>query len=90
MTAPNGNLDILREYTCGCIVYRDEAGQEFHESGMFCQQDEHGRQLVRGIETQIDTMFACTQCGSSMLEGQFTPGCACEPLPAPIEGGLLL
>ncbi len=52
MSAPHGNLDILREYTCGCIVYLDEIGQEFTEAGMFCQQDNHGSQLVRGVETQ--------------------------------------
>ncbi len=52
MKTPNGCIDILREYSCGCIVYRDEIGQEFTESGMFCQQDEHGLQLVEGIETQ--------------------------------------
>ncbi len=60
MTAPA--LEILREYTCGCIVYRRyEAGAGYVESderGIFCEPDgepeTHARKLVRGRETQPD------------------------------------
>lgn len=49
---PNGNLEILREYTCGCIVYLDENRQEFTEAGLFCEPTIHAIRLTRGQETQ--------------------------------------
>ncbi len=43
MTAPREPLQILREYTCGCIVYRVQdnpqsphAWREVEEHGLFC------------------------------------------------------
>jgi hypothetical protein len=50
---PCGDLTVLREYTCGCLVYLDELEREYSERGLFCQsQAEHARKLVRGEETQ--------------------------------------
>jgi hypothetical protein len=59
---PTGDLAIEREYTCGCIIYRDPIGQTYHETGLFCPsrvgnvlQDSpnaHKRTLVQGAETQ--------------------------------------
>ena len=63
MNTPNGNLEIVREYTCGCIVYRDVDGREFYEKGLFCENSYRGRAwrhenktLVQGEETQT-TLF---------------------------------
>ena len=53
MKTPNGSLEILREYTCGCIVYRDAHGVEFEELGLFCDVGpECSKALVQGEETQ--------------------------------------
>jgi hypothetical protein len=32
-----GELRILREYSCGCILYRDDTGKEWTEAGLFCE-----------------------------------------------------
>ena len=58
MSAPRDSLQILREYTCGCIVYRRyESTQsrwiESEETGLFCKASAgHKRALVQGQETQ--------------------------------------
>ncbi len=66
MKTPNGDLEVLREFTCGCIVYRDASKREFSEQGLFCNAgglfEKHGgrgdfveihkRALVQGEETQ--------------------------------------
>ena len=50
---PCGDLVILREYECGCIVYLDELEREFQERGLFCEgQPKHAQKLVKGFETQ--------------------------------------
>ena len=38
---PNGNLEIARDYACGCRVYRDQDGQEWTELGLFCEPELH-------------------------------------------------
>jgi len=52
MTIPCGELTILREYDCGCIIYLDELEREFTERGLFCQGTDHALKLVKGYETQ--------------------------------------
>jgi hypothetical protein len=50
---PCGDLVILREYVCGCLVYLDELEREFTERGLFCDGGAyHAQTMVRGIETQ--------------------------------------
>ena len=49
---PTGDLIILREYDCGCIVYLDALNREYQERGLFCEGPEHAKRLVRGNETQ--------------------------------------
>ena len=49
---PCGDLAILREYECGCIVYLDELEREFTERGLFCEGPKHAQKLVKGFETQ--------------------------------------
>ncbi len=58
MTEPTGELTILREYTCGCLIYLDEAHRELEERGLFCAADnpDHRSQLTRGQESQ-PTLF---------------------------------
>ena len=53
--APTGELTVLREYSCGCIIYLDAARQEINEKGIFCGQGpwyKHRDVLVKGQETQ--------------------------------------
>ena len=52
MTLPVGDLEILREYSCGCQIYLDQAGHEFTEAGLFCSPETHKTGLTRGRETQ--------------------------------------
>lgn len=58
--AITGDLTVLREYSCGCIVYLDAAKQEIHEKGIFCGHNSwprHRSALLRGQETQ-QSLFA--------------------------------
>jgi hypothetical protein len=63
LTAITGDLTVLREYSCGCLIYLDEVGQEVNERGIFCGQGpwyKHRDLLVRGQETQ-PSLFAAGQ-----------------------------
>lgn len=69
MSAPRDALQILREYSCGCITYRRYDAThctwvESDEKGLFCPSrvgdvltdtpNGHKRALVQGRETQPD------------------------------------
>ncbi len=61
LMAPTGDLIVLREYSCGCIIYLDAAKQEINEKGIFCGQGpwyKHRDLLVKGQETQPDLFAA--------------------------------
>ena len=73
MNKPNGDLEILREYTCGCIVYRDHDGNDWQERGLLCAGTlttaqasptalqglvMHARALVRGVATRDGGLFS--------------------------------
>ncbi len=60
MRAPDG-LEVLREYSCGCIVYRRYDSTvsrwvESDEKGLFCDPDwlysNHKQTLTQGAESQ--------------------------------------
>jgi hypothetical protein len=50
---PNGKLQILRKYTCGCIVHHDQDGAEYEEWGLFC---DFGLECKKTIEIDRDDM----------------------------------
>ena len=67
MNTQKDGLQILREYTCGCITYRryestESRWIESDERGLFCPSrvgavlldtpNGHKRTLVQGVETQ--------------------------------------
>ncbi len=59
--AITGDLIVLREYSCGCIIYLDAAKQEINEKGIFCGHDawaKHRSALVKGEETQVGLFAA--------------------------------
>ena len=61
MRAPIGDLTVLREYTCGCIVYLDASKREIDQRGIFCGQDpwyKHRETLMGGQETQVSLFSA--------------------------------
>ena len=60
MMAPVGDLTVLREYSCGCIIYLDAKKQEINEKGIFCGHNswpQHRSALLKGRETQ-PSLFA--------------------------------
>jgi len=61
MMAPNGDLTVLREYSCGCIIYLDAKQQEINEKGIFCGHNSwptHASALLKGQETQVNLFSA--------------------------------
>ncbi len=59
--AITGDITVLREYSCGCIVYLDAMKQEVNEAGIFCGHNawpKHRDALLRGQETQVNLFTA--------------------------------